>query len=88
MRLVSPTLEGRYRDIIEELKAKLMDFITAYRKAHPTRETAAWYVLTSDESDLNDFVNVILYFSIFFTALFSIYLMKTYMARFNPPNKI
>lgn len=70
------TLEGRYRDIIEELKAKLMDFIVAYRESHPDRETEAWYVLTSDESYLNDFVNVVFYFLVFSTALISVYLIK------------
>lgn len=70
------TLEGRYRDIIEELKEKLMDFIVAYREAHPNRETEAWYVLTSDESYLNDFVNVVLYFLVFSAVLTSVYLVK------------
>lgn len=70
------TLEGRYRDIIEELKEKLMDFIVAYRESHPNRETEAWYVLTSDESYLNDFVNVVFYFLLFSSALVSAYLIK------------
>lgn len=70
------TLEGRYRDIIEELKEKLMDFIVAYREAHPNRETEAWYVLTSDESYLNDIVNVVLYFLVFSAVLTSVYLIK------------
>lgn len=75
------TLEGRYRDIIEELKEKLMDFVVAYRESHPNRETEAWYVLTSDESYLNDFVNVTLYFLLFFAALISVYLIKVQMQK-------
>lgn len=75
------TLEGRYRDIIEELKEKLMDFIVAYRESHPNRETEAWYVLTSDESYLNDFVNVVLYFLLFLAALISAYLIKVQMQK-------
>lgn len=70
------TLEGRYRDIIEELKENLMDFIAAYREEHSDRETEAWYVLTSDESYLNDLVNVVLYVLVFFAALTSVYLVK------------
>jgi len=75
------TLEGRYRDIIEELKEKLMDFIVAYREAHPNRETEAWYVLTSDESNLNDFVNVVLYFLVFSAVLTSVYLIKIHIQK-------
>lgn len=70
------TLEGRYRDIIEELKIGLMDFIVAYRESRPDRETEAWYVLTSDESYLNDLVNVTLYFLIFIASLYSVYVIK------------
>lgn len=75
------TLEGRYRDIIEELKEGLMDFIVAYREEHLNRETEAWYVLTSDESNLNDFVNVVLYFLVFFAVLISVYLFKIEMLK-------
>ena len=75
------TLEGRYRDIIEELKEGLMDFVVAYREDHQNRETEAWYVLTSDESNLNDFVNVVLYFLVFSAALISVYLIKIQMLK-------
>jgi hypothetical protein len=75
------TLEGRYRDIIEELKDGLMDFIVAYREDHSTRETEAWYVLTSDESNLNDFVNVVLYILISSSVLISVYLIKIQMQK-------
>lgn len=73
------TLEGRYRDIIEELRNNLDEFIVAYRKVTNTRETEAWYVLTSDESNLNDIVNILLYFTVFTAALFSIYVIKQRM---------
>lgn len=75
------TLEGRYRDIIEELKEDLMDFIVAYREAHPNRDTVAWYVLTSDESNLNDVVNIALYFLVFSAVLISVYLFKVHMQK-------
>jgi hypothetical protein len=75
------TLEGRYQDIIEELKEGLMDFIVAYREQHLNRETEAWYVLTSDESNLNDFVNVVLYFLVFSAVLISVYLVKIQMLK-------
>lgn len=75
------TLEGRYRDIIEELKVDLMDFIEIYRVSVPKRETEAWYVLTSRESHLNDLANVVLYFLIFSIALVSVYLIKMRMQK-------
>jgi hypothetical protein len=75
------TLEGRYRDIIEELKIDLMDFIEVYRESTPNRETEAWYVLTSKESYLNDLVNVVLYFLVFILVLTSVYLIKMRMQK-------
>lgn len=75
------TLEGRYNDIIEELKGGLMVFIEGYRKYRSERETEAWYVLTSDESYLNDLVNVILYFCVFIIGLITVYLIKTRMQK-------
>lgn len=54
--LYSDTLEGRYRDIISELKDDLMIFIKSYRDITKGRETEAWFVLTSVESHRIDYI--------------------------------
>lgn len=75
------TLEGRYRDIIKELTIKLDDFIVSYREVYSQRETEAWHVLTSEESSLNDIVNVAFYFLIFALSLTLIYFVKMQMQK-------
>ena len=74
--LYADTLEGRYKDIIEEQKDDLLPFINTYRDIHYKRQTKAWFVLTSEESNRNDYLVIKVYFFTFFLILIVIYFVK------------
>lgn len=74
--LYSDTLERRYNDIIEELKTDLGGFIRLYRDSFSGRDTPAWIVLTSEESNKDDYYVVQIYTLVFFLALAVVYGLK------------
>jgi hypothetical protein len=74
--LYSDTLEGRYNDIIDELTTDLGSFIRIYREVTPGRETPAWFVLTNEESNRNDYYVIRSYIFVFILVLTIIYFLK------------
>jgi hypothetical protein len=74
--LYSDTLEGRYNDIIDELKTDLGGFIRLYRAEFAGRDTPAWFVLTSEESNENDYKVIRYYIFVFLLTLTIIYFIK------------
>lgn len=78
--LYSDTLEGRYKDIIQELTSDLGSFIHIYRALQP-RETPAWFVLTSEESQENVYIVIWSYIYVLILILTIVYLLKRQFER-------
>jgi type VI protein secretion system component VasF len=82
--LYKDTLEGRYRDIIEELRDDLGKFIDSYREYTKERPTPAWFVLTDKESRKNDILVALILLSVLLLVLTLVYFVKK---RFQKPRR-